>query len=198
MTRLEVVDSAIKIGLGAIIGLVSSIAVSLLTASHERKKEVRRRRLDALEKSAVDFESQTSVFLKLFSAYSTVLIMLKQGDAAIPASMAQNPAEAKAALAKTIKERMKSVWDVVNSEVGPALMELHRIEAVLVTVGANEASKLVERYRLAAVDIQSAVVDITFEPERVPTLESFTVFMNKAGTARQSFYSQIQEDFRES
>ena len=192
MTRLEVVDSAIKIGLGAIIGLVSSIAVSLLTASHERKKEVRRRRLDALEKSAVDFESQTSVFLKLFSAYSTVLIMLKQGDAAIPASMAQNPAEAKAALAKTIKERMKSVWDVVNSEVGPALMELHRIEAVLVTVGANEASKLVERYRLAAVDIQSAVVDITFEPERVPTLESFTVFMNKAGTARQSFYSQIQ------
>jgi hypothetical protein len=198
MTRLEVIDSAIKIGLGALIGLVSSVAISFLTARHERKKEVRGRRLNAIEKSAVDFETQTAVFLRLYSSYGTLLIMFNEGDEAIPSSMEKNLAEAKLARSNVLKERMQTVWNVINNEVGPALLELHRIEAVLVTVGANDASKRVGEYRTAASDLQSAVVDYRYLPEKLPTHGAFSAIMEKAAVARGSFYAQIQKDFRNS
>ena len=69
MTRLEVIDSAIKIGLGAAISAIASWVAITLTARNEAKKEIHRRRLDVLQQAAVDFEKQSTVFLKLGAVY---------------------------------------------------------------------------------------------------------------------------------
>lgn len=61
----DLLDSMVKIGLGAIIGAAGTIVGLLLTHRHDSKKEFRRRKADALERILEEFEAIHVVALSI-------------------------------------------------------------------------------------------------------------------------------------
>ena len=65
MTKLEIVDSAIKIGLGSLITLVGTFLVTWLNHRNDHKKEKNKRYYDTLEKTSVNIERKAVIGLCL-------------------------------------------------------------------------------------------------------------------------------------
>ena len=70
MTKLEVISDAIKIGLPTLLGGLIAAFTFWATRSHEREKERRRRRQDALEKVSDDFQAACFSLADLAVKYS--------------------------------------------------------------------------------------------------------------------------------
>ncbi|WP_347333028.1 hypothetical protein [Marinimicrobium locisalis] len=66
-TVIEVVDTAIKIGLGGIIGFVSTYTVTRLNHTHDANKERSKRHFDAIEQVAAHIEEFSHVALKYWA-----------------------------------------------------------------------------------------------------------------------------------
>lgn len=66
-TTIEVIDTAVKIGLGGAITLLGTIAVAKLNHGHEHAKEKRKRHYDALESVGADVEEITHVSLRYWA-----------------------------------------------------------------------------------------------------------------------------------
>ena len=66
-TVIEVADTAIKIGLGGIIGFVSTYAVTKLNHSHDSNKDKSKRHFDTLEQVASRIEEFSHVALKYWA-----------------------------------------------------------------------------------------------------------------------------------
>ena len=60
---IEVTDTAVKIGLGTLIGGVLTLLTTRMTQSHERKKEFRQHLQTGLEKIASEFEKAFNLML---------------------------------------------------------------------------------------------------------------------------------------
>jgi hypothetical protein len=78
MTWIDVVDDAIKIGLGALVGGMFSLLVLWRTHQHEINKELLRRKQDSLQTIAEEFETFHSKLMNLTSIYSAHITILKQ------------------------------------------------------------------------------------------------------------------------
>ncbi|MBF9000559.1 hypothetical protein [Vibrio nitrifigilis] len=63
VTELQVIDTAIKIGLGSLITLIGTFLVTWLNHRNERKKESRKRFYDSLESVSSNIEEVTHVSL---------------------------------------------------------------------------------------------------------------------------------------
>jgi hypothetical protein len=88
---------------------------------------------------------------------------------------------------------------LIHRRVGPAIMSLHRIEALLTTVDAEKAAKFVEKFRMAATDLQSAVRHPSAHKGfPLPTSAEWETIYDKVGTARADFFRQIKLDFKAS
>ncbi|GAB3536204.1 hypothetical protein [Photobacterium alginatilyticum] len=66
-TAIEVIDTAVKIGLGGLITLLGTIAVTKLNHGHENKKETNKRFYDALESVGANIEEMTHVSLRYWA-----------------------------------------------------------------------------------------------------------------------------------
>jgi hypothetical protein len=66
-TTIEVIDTAVKIGLGGLITLVGTLVATKLNHSHERAKERNKRRFDALENVGFNVEEITHVALRYWA-----------------------------------------------------------------------------------------------------------------------------------
>ncbi|MDP2537270.1 hypothetical protein [Alteromonas stellipolaris] len=67
MTKLEVIDSAIKIGLGSLITLIGTFLVAWLNHRNDHKKERNKRFYDSLEKISVSIEETTHMSLRYWA-----------------------------------------------------------------------------------------------------------------------------------
>ncbi|MFN3770112.1 MAG: hypothetical protein ACK4TD_17215 [Ectopseudomonas guguanensis] len=66
-TAIEVIDTAIKIGLGGIIGFASTYVVTKLNHKHDSRKDITKRHYDALEQVAAHVEVFSHVALKYWA-----------------------------------------------------------------------------------------------------------------------------------
>lgn len=66
-TTIEVIDTAVKIGLGSIITLLGTLVVTKLNHSHESARERSKRHYDALEDIASNIEEVTHVSLRYWA-----------------------------------------------------------------------------------------------------------------------------------
>lgn len=177
MTRLDVIDTAVKIGLGAAITVVGSWFSLWISARNDAKKEIRRRRLDVIQQSAIDFETQSAVFVKLYAAYSSCLIWHAHGDQEMSL------------------RGMNETMALTEKDVGIALHHLHRLEAQLETVGCSKSSAAAMKYRLAVTDMQSAPRHIVHQVTLVPKREEFDAIGQRVAGTRAVFYSTLREEF---
>ncbi len=67
ISELQVIDTAIKIGLGSLITLVGTFLVTWLNHRNERKKESRKRFYDSLESVSSNIEEVTHVSLRYWA-----------------------------------------------------------------------------------------------------------------------------------
>jgi hypothetical protein len=73
VTKLEVISDAIKIGLPSLLTGLTAFFIARATRSHEREKESRRRRQDALEKISDDFQATHFSLEDLLANYAAYL-----------------------------------------------------------------------------------------------------------------------------
>jgi len=66
-TTIEVIDTAVKIGLGGLITIVGTYVVTKLNHKHEYSKERSKRHYDALEKVGENIEETTHVALRYWA-----------------------------------------------------------------------------------------------------------------------------------
>lgn len=79
-TVIEVVDTTIKIGLGGIIGFVSTYAVTKLNHSHDLNKDKAKRRFDTLEQVAAHIEEFSHVALKYWALVAECVRVESNGN----------------------------------------------------------------------------------------------------------------------
>ena len=66
-TSIEVIDTAVKIGLGSLITLVGTIVVAKLNHGNEKNREDRKRYYDSLESVSKDIEETTHIALRYWA-----------------------------------------------------------------------------------------------------------------------------------
>jgi hypothetical protein len=66
-TSIEVVDTAVKIGLGSLITLAGTYVITRLNHEHENSQEKRKRYFDALESVGADVEEVTHGALRYWA-----------------------------------------------------------------------------------------------------------------------------------
>lgn len=66
-TAIEVIDTAIKIGLGGTIGFISTYVVTKLNHRHDARKDITKRHYDALEQVAAHIEEYSHIALKYWA-----------------------------------------------------------------------------------------------------------------------------------
>ncbi|SIR08605.1 hypothetical protein SAMN05920897_1371 [Alkalispirochaeta americana] len=79
ITELQVIDTAIKIGLGSLITLVGTFLVTWLKHQNDRKKESRKRFYDYLESVSSNIEEVTHVSLRYWALIIEWVRNNKQG-----------------------------------------------------------------------------------------------------------------------
>lgn len=174
MTELEVVDSAVKIGLGAFITAVATIAVTLLHGRHERKTEIRKRRFDLIERLAGDFEQIHPVFIELFSSYATCLESTNR---------------------LTAEMSWKNVAACIVDKVGPALTSLHGLEGRLLLVGAAKSVRALTDYRTAATALQNEVRMIGGTEGPPPTPGRWDELGRAVHECRTQFFEALRKEY---
>ena len=174
MTNLDVVDSAVKIGLGALITALAAIATTVIRGRHERKTEVRKRRFDLIERITGEFEQVHSVFIELYSSYATYLNCPNR----LAAEMKQS-----------------KVQDSIVNKVGPSLISLHAMEGRLMLIGAKRAVTALVAYRIAATNLQNEVRIFGGSEGAPPTGPQWEHLGTENHACRSKFFEALRMDY---
>jgi hypothetical protein len=170
LTKLDVIDSAVKIGLGAFIGIFGSFIAAKQKHSLELRKEALRRRQDALERIVEDFEAVQKVFVDLNSSYGVYIEFYRTNE-----TVATLQGEA--------------VHKLITTDTLPALQKLHNIEGRLRLFGLKECAHWVGEYRYRVTQSQELV---TLEPP-FPTDEALRNKLEIFANTRLNFYHCLAE-----
>jgi hypothetical protein len=138
MTTIEVIDTAIKIGLSAAIGGLSALFIGKMAQAHEIRKERMRRKQDSLEDFSRDFEIVHSSFL----------------------DRCTTPFYAHSIIAK-IRNIGSSEWDLAETKITESkmmMLQLHQLEGRLLLFDLQECAKQLKDYRVAATMIEQVSV----------------------------------------
>ena len=80
MTWVDVVDSAVKIGLSAAIGAVAAVAVTLLNRKHTREAEFSKRKRDLIERASIEIQAICSELLAVYVELTLELERIEEKD----------------------------------------------------------------------------------------------------------------------
>ena len=137
MEWIEIVDTALKIGLGAAISGIATYQVTKRNHSHEFDKEFFKRRQNALEQISETFELIHKFLLEVSTDNITYIKGYIGGIS--PTS------------------ETTSLFCSHTKELGVKLKELHVIEGKLLLNGLPEATNCLREYRLLAVEVNNAL-----------------------------------------
>ena len=137
MEWIDIVDTALKIGLGAAISGIATYQVTKRNHSHEFEKEYFKRRQNALESISESFE----LIHKFLLEVSTDNISYIKGYVAGISPTSQTT----------------SLFLSHTQELGVKLKEMHIMEGKLLLNGLPEATNCLREYRLLAVEVNNAL-----------------------------------------
>lgn len=129
----DIIDTAVKIGLGALIGGGVTLLQSTITHRRELEKDLVRRRMDWLQEIVVDFAKAHRKFVDYFVATNKLSQVIKQGTLS------------------TDKEGQK-LFETIESSKDMAY-DLKLVEARLRLLGEDEAADIVAEYAGKLVEL---------------------------------------------
>jgi hypothetical protein len=171
LKRLEIWDTAIKIGLGAAIAAVATLVALCLAHRHDRRKERTRRRQDALERIEADFNKAVMIDIESVSYF-----------AAAADANAQKKAGVTQECMRMFGERMEK-WPESATTV-------HGVEGRLLLLGMTAAADAVEAYRMENTKVRKLCRTNPFPPPEVVAKS-----MQSAFAARVKAYSALSREY---
>ena len=135
-TWIEVADTAVKIGLSAMVGGIGAYALARRNERHDFAKEFFRRRQDVIERVAKRFDRIHIAFLDVCVDYCDALDIIPS----LP-------------LGREMQDRL----DKHLHDIGENLREMHVLEGQLIVAGAEEATAALRQYRSHAADVNGMI-----------------------------------------
>jgi len=172
VTWIDVTDTAVKIGLSGIIVAISGYFLAQRNQRHDFDKEYFRRRQDVIEGVAAKFASIHAFFFKVCIDYMALVELLHAG---FPASDSD-------------REKFYSY----GREIGEKLHEMHILEGKLLVAGANEATRVLQQYRLQATEVND-MIKLQLPAIKKNEVETIT---NKLFRRKDTFYKELAEAFK--
>jgi hypothetical protein len=172
VTWIEVTDTAVKIGLSGIIVAISGYFLTKRNQKHDFNKEYFRRRQDVVESVSASFASIHAFFFKVCIDYMTLVELLHAG------------------LEATESDREK-FYNYIR-EIGEKLHEMHILEGKLLVAGANEATQILQQYRLHATEV-NGMIKLQLPAMKKSEVEAIT---NELFGRKDRFYKELAEAFK--
>lgn len=142
MTWIEIVDTAIKIGLGAVITAVGGYIILSKTHAREVKKEKWKRTQDTLEGISKEFE----IIHKHLIERATTNFSIPKGIKSMEQLMEKEPSDVDAFTFEALEQTKE---DFLN---------LYALEGRLMLLGGRAQQKLMEEYRITATKIEDTPI----------------------------------------
>jgi len=172
MTIIEVIDTAVKVGLGALISGFSAFWISKNRFSHELKSERYRRHMDLLEQSAEQVEECSHVVLRYW-ALMTELVRNQNSNSKMQSHR---------------YEELQKVKD----ELFLIFKNLTSAEAKLLLLGLGDAQKMLRNYGEVAVRFRREA----HEGADGLTEEKMNSHREEVLDARRKFFSTLSYEYR--
>ena len=172
MEWIEVVDSAVKIGLGAAITGVTAFFISKGNRQHEFDKEYFKRRQDLLERVSENFEEIHMLFFKITIDYSGYVESYVKD--LFPS-----------------QDHRDKYYSYIQ-QIGDRLRELHLLEGRLLLAGISEGTDCLREYRLLATDVNNIIRLDEPEATRAEVLRKTGELCSK----KDQFYSTLSEAYK--
>jgi hypothetical protein len=173
LTNLDVIDSAVKIGLGAFIGIIGSLMAGRQRHSQELRKESLRRRQDALERLVEDFEFVQMACTDLHGDYAVYVRFFGKNEA----------------VATIQREKVDKILTTGFSSV---VQRLHGIEGRLRLFELNACSEAVREYRSRVANLLKAVA----LAEPFPSESTLNELLKAIGDTRVEVYTLLAAAYR--
>jgi hypothetical protein len=172
MEWIEIVDTGLKIGLGAAISGIATYQVTKRNHSHEFDREYFKRRQSALEQISESFELIHKFLLEVSADNVTYIKGYISGIS--PTSEITN------------------LFCSHTKELGNTLKEMHIMEGKLLLNGLPEATNCLREYRLLAVEVNNALS--LQKPTR--TDQEMHDISERLCSKKDSFYSLITKPYQ--
>ena len=174
MTWIEVTDTAVKIGLGALITATSGFVLLWKNHKHEIKKERWRRAQDTLEEISREFEL---VHNHLVARASTNFYTQKSIESI------------NKMLGNEIEDTNKQI-DRILKQTRDDFLGLYTLEGKLLLLAGKDEEKLLREYRLTATKLE----DIAITSKDV--VERLRPVVNELHQKREIFYESISKLYK--
>lgn len=172
LTWVDVVDTAVKIGLSAAIGAIGAYFLAKRTQQHDFKREYFRRRQDVIERVSAEFAAIHMFFFNVTVDYSSLR------DALVPGSR--------------ILDSTRDHYYQVIRDIGDKLRQMHVLEGQLLVADIPEGTDALRRYRACATDVN----DILQLEHPTHSREQIAEVLQRLAALRDEFFSALAAAFR--
>lgn len=138
ISSLEILDTAVKVGIGALISGISTYLITKLQQKGDLEKERKERLSLLLQQVAEQIEETNHIYLKYWAVTSDAIRYVKAGE--------------------VISERKEKEREEIKSELFHTFKELTNAEAKLMLIGENNAAYLLREYGNLITDFRKTVV----------------------------------------
>lgn len=172
LTWIDVVDTAVKIGLSGVIAAVGGYLLAKRSQKHEFAKEYFRRRQDVIERVSAEFSTVHMAFFNICIDYSSLVDFI----------------HTRMPVADATRDR----YYKYIREIGDNLRQMHVLEGQLLVAGAEDATNAMRQYRLHATDIN----DMLKLEEPTKTREEVQAATEELGRRRDTFFHSLSRTFK--
>jgi hypothetical protein len=172
LTWIDVVDTAVKIGLSGIIVAIGGYMLAKRSQRHEFDKEYFRRRQDVIERVSAEFSAVHMAFFNICIDYTSLIDYINTG---LP-----------------VADATRDRYYKYVREIGDNLRQMHVLEGQLLVAGAEDAINSMRQYRLHATDIN----DMLKLEEPTRTKEEVQAATEELGRRRDAFFHALSKAFK--
>ena len=172
LTWVDVVDTAVKIGLSGLIVAISGYMLAKRSQRHEFDKEYFRRRQDVIERVSAEFSAVHMAFFNICVDYTSLIDYIHMG---LP-----------------VTDVTRDRYYKYIREIGDNLRQMHVLEGQLLVAGAENAMNSMRQYRLHATDIN----DMLRLEEPTKTKEEVQVATSELARRRDAFFQALSKAFK--
>lgn len=167
--QFQIWDTAVKIGLGALISGIAGFLVARSTQQHDLTKERFRRRLDRLEAIGLAVEAHYRNIMAVAVEYGMIRMGMDKAGQTLPSD-----------------EELAKITKILDS-VPTTAVKIHDSEGIALMLGYSELAKELEIFRTSFAEFQLA----TMVPVRFPPYKNLMPYADKCEAARLNIYKLI-------
>lgn len=172
---IELLDTAVKIGLGSAVTAIGAIVLARINAGKERETEFLKRKRNRIEEISRDFEKAHATVIDVNATNGTILLAI-EGN-------------------REISEKWIVQLHVLEEEFKKVFETVHILEGSLSLIECDQARKEIENYRNGLTCFSQNIAWIPSDEFKGKVLETDAA-VKRMTTARTNFYQFIRTEYK--